>query len=138
MELVEGGELFDHVVDAGSYSEPKARSVSRPYLERTDSRQYLNGPTSTHTLYSRAGDAPAPARPAAPAPAGDRAQGYQTGEHPLCVRTNRQLRDFVTLDGSSASSRFDIRYHTAFGCQSAERAWPRIVRQLGARIPRRA
>ena len=32
MELVEGGELFDHVVDAGCYSEGKARLVMRQLL----------------------------------------------------------------------------------------------------------
>ena len=33
MELVEGGELFDHIVEAGAYEEPKARAVMRMLLE---------------------------------------------------------------------------------------------------------
>ena len=33
MELVEGGELFDHIVDAGCYEEPRARQVMRQILE---------------------------------------------------------------------------------------------------------
>lgn len=33
MELVEGGELFDHIVDAGCYDEPRARQVMRQILE---------------------------------------------------------------------------------------------------------
>ena len=33
MELVEGGELFDHIVEAGAYDEQKARKVMRQILE---------------------------------------------------------------------------------------------------------
>ncbi len=33
MELVEGGELFDHIVDKGCYDEQKARQVMRQILE---------------------------------------------------------------------------------------------------------
>lgn len=33
MELVEGGELFDHIVDEGCYDEQKARQVMRQLLE---------------------------------------------------------------------------------------------------------
>ena len=32
MQLVDGGELFDHIVDAGCYSEEKARVVMRQIL----------------------------------------------------------------------------------------------------------